>query len=235
MRGFAGKSVERFFTNTGEALNAAGKAHSQDPFEGMSSNHVPFPNIPAPRQPQVPFSPEDAWASANQTRNVGNASNVVVDPQVYKEVLRRVEMIDEHAGADVYMIANAIEEMCAKIFVVPETVSRILAITGQVKASLGRFRALTGDTEINMSRFMNAMSDIDHGNTGLLAISTQGAEQAMNRVAVSFNRQLDSMESTSNSYRSQSASLLGQAHVQEQRANSFWFGPPPQSPSRFTR
>jgi len=140
--------------------------------------------------------------------------------------LRRVDVADNQAGADLYMITNAIEEMCAMMFVVPETVPRILDVTSQLKSSLGQFRSLTEDTSTNMRRFSNAMSDIDMGNQGQMSISTAGAEQAMRRVSDSFNRQIDSMERTSNSYRGQSDNLMGQARVQEQRANSFWFSQP---------
>ena len=175
-RGFSGKIVEHFFSNTSAALDMANMAHSRDPFEGMASNRVPLPNMSTPRNISAPFTVEDAWSNAMHARRVGNCSNVVVDHQLYGDAVSRVDVIDDQAGADIYMIANAIEDMCARIFVVPETVKRILAVTDQLKGSLGQFRSLTEDANIDMRRFVGAISAVDHGSMKQLAISDSGSE-----------------------------------------------------------
>ena len=205
--GFIGKSAGKFFTNTGDALRQAGEAHDRDPFEGLTSNRVPFPSLPTARNQTIPFSPDEAWTGSTNARSVGDASNIVVDPDVYSHVMRRVETVDHQAGADIYMVATAIEEICTGIFVVPETVPRILAITSQLKNSLGQFRSLTENANIDIRGFVHAMAEIDHGNTGLLAVSRTRADDVIQRVSTTMNRQVDNMESTTGSYRSQAGNI----------------------------
>ena len=217
-RGFSGRSVERFFTNTGEALHAAGKAHDIDPFVGMTADLTTFPSLPNRSNRPVPFQPEDAWSGGNHARSVGDSSNIVVDPHVYNEVTQRVDRVDHQAGADLYAVAEAIEEMCAKIFIVPETVPHILAITRRLKGSLGRFRAYTEDSNINIRRFVNHIADADRGNTGIVAISTAEAERTINRVSSTANAQADNMERTASGYLSQASGLTGQPLSQAEQS-----------------
>jgi len=216
-RGFSGKSVARFFKNTCAALDEAGIAHNRNPFEGVATNLVPLPTVVATNNVSAPFTAEDAWSDRMQARRVGNESNIVVDQQLYENIINRVDAIDDQAGADIYMMANAIEDMCARIFVVPETVNRILAITSQLKSSLGQFRSLTEDTSIDMRRFVNAISAVDHGNTKQLSMSDTGSEQAIRRVTSSVDRQVTNMERTASRYRLQSDNIMNSAEMQMQQ------------------
>jgi len=219
-RGFVGKSAERFFAATENAFEKAGDAHEKKPFEGKKEGIVPLPRLPSVSNKDAPFEAADAWSGTAHARNAGNSSNIVVDPQVYDAILRRVDMTDHQVGADLYRVAAAIEEMCAKSFVVPETAARVLAVISQVKNSLGQFRALTEDAAISIRRFASAISDADLGNTGQVAVSEASAEQIISRVSSTLDRQTDSMERTANNYKTCSETLMNQAKREHQKADS---------------
>ena len=218
-RGFVGNSVKKFFENTEAALDRAGDAHNANPFEGRRSGVVPLPVLPATNNQTAPFSPEDAWSGGPHARNVGNSSNVVVDPDVYRHTLQRMDMVDYQAGADMYMISTEIEDMCSTIFVVPETGPRIAAIADQLKRSLGPLRSLTEEVAIDVRQFANEISNADHGNSQEVAISQAGSDQAIQRVSSSIDRQISSMERTSNIYQTRSQSLASQAQRERERAD----------------
>jgi len=207
-RGFAGKSVERFFSRTGDALKRAGDAHSRVPFEGRAEGLVPFPRFATPNNQPIPFAPEDAWSEASHGRGAGDSSNIVVDPDVYNDVMRRVDILDNQAGEDLHMVCTTIEDMCARIFIVPGTVPRILNVSEQLKNSLGQFRALTDDANISMRRYVDDVMDRDRGNTKQLALSKAGAEQAINRVSGTIDRQINSMERTAESYKNRASNMM---------------------------
>ena len=207
-RGFSGKSVARFFANTSEAIEAAGRAHSRVPLEGHTSSLIPLPPLPTPRNMTPPFTEEDAWRDSGHARSVGNSSNVVVDPDVYHDVLRRLDTVDYNAGADIYAGCNALDDMCANTFVMPETTARILNVTSQLKNSLRQFQELTAEIGVEMRRYTTAISDIDHGSDRPVAISRSGADQAIQRVSGAIDRQISDMERTAENYKRQSATIL---------------------------
>ena len=213
-RGFAGKSVERFFTNTEEALMRAGDAHSRKPFDGHTTGSVPLPPLPTPINQPAPFAADDAWKGAPHARNAGDSSNVVVEPDAYNTILQRMDVVDYQAGADMYAISNEIEEICSTIFVVPETGPRISGIADQFKKSLNQFRAATEEVIIDTRRFISTASDVDHGNTEELAISRAAADQAIGRVSSSIDRQISSMERTASAYKTRAEQLERQAETE---------------------
>jgi len=217
-RGFAGKSVKKFFANTEDALARAGEAHNKDPFAGHPLGKVPLPHLPEPRNQPAPFSQEEAFTGGPHARNIGDSSSVVSDPDVYTDVLRRMEMVDYQAGADIFMISNTIEEICSTIFIVPDTCERITALCGQLKKELGPFRSATEEVAIETRKFANAISDIDHGNMEELAMTRIGADQAINRVSSAIDRQVSSMERTAEIYESRASQLKVQAERERQRA-----------------
>ena len=219
-RGLVGKSAERFFNNTSEAIGRAGESHSKNPFEGMgASGSVPLPRLAPVNNRAAPFTAEDAWSEQSQARSRGDSSNIVVDPGTYGAVMRRMEIVDNQAGADIFRCCGAIEEMCTGMYVVPETVPRVLELVGRVKNSLGQFRSLTNETSMGAQRFVNTMSEIDHGNTSNIVVASASAEQAVRRVGDTMNRQAEGMGRTVDNYRSQAGNLRTQAQNQMNRAN----------------
>ena len=217
-RGFAGKSVKKFFANTEEALTRAGAAHSKDPFENTTSKLVPLPNLPEARNQPAPFTQEEAFTGSPHSRRVGNSTSVVVDPDVYNTVLQRMDTVDYQAGADMYMISNEIEELCATIFVVPDTVEQIATLCSQFKKELNQFRAVTEEVAISTRQYLSRVSEIDHGNTEELAFTSQGADQAIQRVSSAIERQVSSMERTVENYQSRASRLSDQAQRERARA-----------------
>ena len=283
-RGLVGKSAERFFNNTSEALGRAAEAHSRDPFEGMRGSYanagyvgqssasvvsvnsslantvavraisvndslanvrnvrdvsinksfinsgyvnvapanetsISLPRLPSVVNLPAPFKAEDAWSEVSQARNRGDSSNIVVDSHVYHSAMRRMDMIDNQAGADIHRCCNAIEEMCASMYIVPETVPRVMEIVSRVKGSLGQFRSLTAEIDMSANRFINAAAEIDHGNMSNIVVSRAPADQAIHRVADTMSRQADNMERTERGYRDQAVTLAEQARSRRNRAH----------------
>ena len=218
-RGFVGKSVKKFFTNTEEALDRAGNAHNRNPFDSHRTNHsVPLPNLPPINNQPVPFTPADAKSGGPHARGAGDSSNVVVDPDILDNIARRMEMIDRQATDDMCRVADEIEEMCSTIFVVPETAVRIRSLCDEFKRTMHQARYVTEDTAIDVRKFVNEVSSIDHGNPGEIAMSRSGADQAIQRVSSSMDRQISNMERTANNYKTQSQRLDSQAERERRRA-----------------
>lgn len=234
-RGFIGRTVESFFTETNQELTIAGQEHNQNPFEGdqnargasvsagdprrtppsetsdpsLSTNVNP-PRLPPVRNQRLPFQVESAL-TGGFSLGIGNSTNVVVDRDTYENVMRSVNTVDDRAGEDVYRTATAIEEMCANIYIVPRTVPRILEVTGRLKSSLGEFRSLTEDAIIQVRGFVNEVSEIDMGNTSLVVVSESAAENVVRTVSNSMERQAESMEDTERNFETQAVSLEQQA------------------------
>ncbi|MCL2611290.1 MAG: hypothetical protein FWE02_06405 [Defluviitaleaceae bacterium] len=216
-RGFTGKTVERFFCNTSEALSNAAKVHDRDPFEGRSAGLVPLPILPSVSNRKVPFEAADAWSDKHPT-NVGNSSNIVVDPSVGEPALIRVSSVDERAGQELYNICSMVEEMCRTIYIVPETNPRVINMCSEFKNSLGQFRTLTEEFNSCMRSFMNEAANIDMGNDGQIAKSERAAEQNISRVRTTMESQASNMERTATSYRNTAANLQQQAQREKQKA-----------------
>ena len=187
--GFAGESVQRFLASVNNEMEEAGREHSTNPMEGESSDVVTIPPAPNVSNQRMPFNAESG-TGGNHPTGIGNSSNIVVYQGVYEEVIRRVNLVDDQAGADIFMIANAIEEMCSRIFVVPETVPRILAITGRLKASLGQFRSLTEEANIVTRRYVNTVMEIDRGSrsSGSAAVGVNQVSRSSGGAAVGVNQ-----------------------------------------------
>ena len=103
----------------------------------------------------------DTAMSGQYNTYAGNSSNIVFDPDIYDEMLRRVQIIDEQAGEDLYRVAIQIEEMCETIYIIPETLPKFLSILNSVKDSLREFRSLTEEACIQTRKFVNAIDSID--------------------------------------------------------------------------
>ena len=224
-RGFTGKSAEKFFSNTSEALGNAGKAHVKKPFEGRSEGVVPLPRLPATNNRQAPFEAEDAW-SDNHRRNVGNSSNIVVEPYAGEPAPGRVNYLDTGAGEELYNVCNFVEEMCKTIYVVPETIQGVYNISEEFKGSLGEFRSHTEEINICIRNFMIEASQIDFGNNGLIAMEERAAEQNINRVSNTIDMQATSMDNTAMNYKMQAEGLRQKAQAERAAAGSLTGGLP---------
>jgi len=216
-RNFTGKIADRFHTNTSDALTRAGNVHNQNPFEGMRSGDVPFPQLPHAAN-QSPQSLMQASRSA-MAGNVGNSSNIVVDPNTFTQAIQRMDSIDDHVGAEVFGMLGQVEEMCATIFKVPSTVQRIRSLCDEVKRCLGPFRGATEEVAIDTRRFVNAISDIDHGNSGEIAISQVAVSQAVQMARTTIDRQVSNMQRTASTYNTRADRLELDAEREQRRAD----------------
>jgi len=219
-RGFAGKSVKKFFANTEEALDRASNAHNTNPFDRHRSNHsMPLPNLPPTHNQPAPFTAADAMSdSVSHARNVGDVTNIALDPGVVEDISYRMQRIDRQAADDMRRVADEVEAMCGTIFVVPETVERIRSLCDDFKRAMHYAGHVTDDAAMDVRKFVNEMCDIDHGNPEILAISRTGADQAIDRVSRSMDRQIQNMERTVDSYKNQSLRLSNQADRERRRA-----------------
>jgi len=216
------KTADRFFENTGEALTSASHIHNQNPFEGMRHDAAPPPQLPI-RSNQDPSLLTDTamGAGANTSmlaRNIGNSSNIVVDPTVLTQSIQRMDKIDEYVGSDAYSMLNDVNEVCTTIFQLPETVQEIKSVCDDVKHCLSPFRGVTDGITIATRRFVYEMSDIDHGNPNSIAMSQTGADQAIQMATTSVNRQSDNMERTASTYKNRADRLEQQAEREERMA-----------------
>jgi len=214
MRGFAGNSAEHFFNRTNEAVSRASESHKQEPLEDYSYSHIPPVRLPSTPNQRPPFPEGGGTAGAASVRHPtgkGNSSNIVMDPFVYEEIARRADMLDDQAGAGLYRIASAIEEMCRASFVMPEAVPQILAITDRVKGSLGQFRSLTEDANIQTRKFADEIMGIDgfsYGGGGhVVAVSEAPAETAVRNASTTMDRQAENMDRTAEAYKSRKENL----------------------------
>lgn len=195
--GFLGASANNFIRETHRAMLTAVNAHNRKPFEGFSAGNVPLPRIEPGVNQRFPFSADDGL-SGRHAVGIGNSSNVVVEQVTYEDSLRKVDMVDDQAGEEIYRAAMAIEEMCSSMYIVPETAPKIMAITNQIKNSLGRFRSLTEDVNIETRRFVNEIRHIDQGgDMFFLAMQDMMANDVVNRASGSMNQQAENMRNTS--------------------------------------
>ena len=219
-RGFVGKSVKKFFQNTEDALTQAGEAHNRNPFDNHRANHsVPLPNLPTTTNISSPFTPEQGLSGGSHAMGVGNSSNVVVDPDVLETAVQRMDRLDRQATDDMCNIANEIDEICSTIFVVPATVTHIARLTDEFKKHIMPGRYVTEDMVIDVRRFMDQTSNTDHGNMGVIAMSRPGADQAIQRVSSSIDRQISNMERTVGNYQTRSETIKTQAERERRRAD----------------
>jgi len=213
-RSLTSKTSDRFASNTEEALSRSGAVHKKDPFQGMPSGDVPFPNMPSTIN-QNPETLRNAISGGLISRNVGNSSNIVVDPVVFNDSIRRMNSMDNHIGAEVHGLLREVEEMCATIFHVPAVARQIKNFCDEVTRHLGRFQDTTDSISIETKRFVGEMAQIDHGNTGQIAISQMAVSQAIQQANSAINRQTDNMQRTVQNYNRQVERLNGETEREE--------------------
>jgi hypothetical protein len=207
INGFTGMSLERFLRNTNEAMELAHAGHSRDPFAGVAPGEVSLPQLSTPINKRPPFGTESAFGGRHRT-GVGSSANIVVDQSVYDNVLRMADDADGQAGEDIYRIAEAIENMCSSIYVVPETVPKVLAITSQIKSSLSQFRSMTENVCIQTRRFVNEIRHIDRAHSSFLfVLNRSSANDTISSVSDAMKQQSGNMKNTSQELQSKSKSL----------------------------
>jgi len=216
MPNLVGNIAEKFRAKTEAALTRAGAAHLRDPFERGNFGDVPTPNLRTPTNVQMNLH---MISQTPMARNMGTSANVVINPNIYNQAVRRMDAIDELVGAEIHAALCQIEEMCSTIFQVPETIERIRNVCSEVKRCLGPFRAVTDGIAIDTRKYVHAMSDVDHGNTGQIAISQLGADNAVQAASNALDRQANNMERTSASYKSTSDRLERDAEREQRRAD----------------
>lgn len=158
--GFAGLAAERFFEAVNNALTEASNDHNHDPFANDRWDEEPPPQMPQVINQNLPFQVEDAMTESHRV-GVGNESNIVVNQNTYNDVLRRIDVVDNQAGSDIFNILNNIERMCDNTFIVPETKNQITAITRDMKRYMSRFRSVTDEAITRTRGFVNEIIEID--------------------------------------------------------------------------
>jgi len=195
-----------------------------DPFEGSmikERQHVPFPQIARPNNHRHPFAPENAFGGRHSL-GVGNSSNIVVDAGLHEEISRKLDMVDDDAGADIHKTSMLIEEMCSSMYVVPETSPRVRAIADRVKSALGEFRSITEDANIDTRKFVNEMGNIDQSDHMFtIVLEERSVNEVINNVHIAMGQQANNMKTTMNGYWSAAQGLRQQANAARHQAQSF--------------
>lgn len=182
---------------------------------------VPLPILGRPVNCRHPFPPENALGG-RYSLGVGNSSNIVVDAGLYEDTLRKLNMVDDESGEDIYKTSVVIDEMCSNIYVVPKTGPRVKAITDRVKNSLGEYRSLTEKVSIETRKFVNEIGRIDQAdNMFTFALEERSAHEVVNRVNTVMHQQADNMKNTVNGYRSAEQGLRDKANEARRQAQSF--------------
>ncbi|MCL2362837.1 MAG: hypothetical protein FWC73_13615, partial [Defluviitaleaceae bacterium] len=108
MPNLIGNIADRFNERTEAALTRAGMVHSQDPFARVVVRDVQPPNLPAPVNQTLNMPTGSGSLSA---RNVGNSSNIALEPDVYNQAMKRMVSIDDFVGEEVFTMLGEIEEI----------------------------------------------------------------------------------------------------------------------------
>ena len=182
---------------------------------------VPFPQLSRPTNCRHPFSPENAFGDRHLL-GVGNSSNIVVDSVMYEDTVRKLDMVDDQAGEEIYRASVTIDEMCSSMYVVPETGPRVRAIADRVKSCLGEFRALTENTNIQTRRFVNEIRHIDQADDMFtFVLEERAANEVVRQVNTSMNQQADNMRNTVSGFRTAANGLRDKANEARSRAEFF--------------
>jgi len=216
MSNLVGNIPKRFKERTEAALSRAGTAHNSNPFERVNTGSVPPPNLRTPLNQTMTLHMISETPTA---RNMGTSANIVIDPEAFNQATKRMDSIDEFVGQEVYTTLCEVEEMCETIFQIPETIARIKDICSEVKRCLGPFRGVTDGVVIDTRKYVSAMSDVDHGNAGLIALSQVGVNNAVQVATTTINRQAHNMEQTSLSYKTNADRLEREAEREQLRAD----------------
>ena len=157
--GFIGNAAKNYLTSVSGALSKAHAVHSKDPHGGGGRG---VPALPPRNNVNAQNSPESAMSGGYPLR-VGNQSNIVVDEDIYIEIMQKIRITDSGIAEEIHSIATGIEEMCNTIYIVPATLPKYLAIVGNVKSSLGEFQSLAGQAGMKAHEFSGKIASIDGG------------------------------------------------------------------------
>ena len=212
IHGFSARMLERYLEATNAAMDRAHEAHTKNPLEDMSFEGQMRPPRLSPRiNERHPFQADRALGG-RYTVGVGNSTNIVVKEDVYRDVLKILNTVDEQVGEELYKTSLAIKELCANFYIVPDTTPNVVRISEQVENSLGKFRSLTEDVSIQVRKFVNEIRDIDQAEDGFnFVLSEQSAYDVTNRVSSSIKRQIENMERTSEEFKDRAEWLRNQA------------------------
>jgi len=211
------QTSDRFNERTNTALARSGTVHSQNPFARVFTGSVPPPNLPTPTN--LTLNMRESAIRPN-ARNIGNSSDIVMDPEVFTQAVNRMDTVVDFVGAESYAMINGMEEICTTIFQIPETVSRIQNVCDTLKRCLSSIRGVTEAVATDTRQFISDMADIDRGNTRLIAVSQSGASNTIQSARSTITRQASNMERTSTTYKSRAARLEQEAEREERRAAS---------------
>lgn len=158
--GFIGNSSKKYLTSVSEALSDAHAVHSKDPYNGASGGDTPPPPLPSRSNQNAEYSPDTALSGGYST-GVGNETNVVLDQDMYEDILLRIRKTDSNIAERLHDIILEIEEMCETIYIVPSTLPKYLRIVDKVKASLSEFQSLSEQVENQSRSFVNEIVSVD--------------------------------------------------------------------------
>jgi len=218
--GFAGRSAERFFETSNEAVLNASISHTQDPFRRLTERLVPFPELPQLPNQRFPFSVQSTRGGSHSV-GVGRSTNLVVDPAIYGGALQRASQVDDQTGADLFRAVTMIEEMCESIFVVPETITRMTALSDEVKSCLRQFRPVAEEINVKARRYVDAIMEADRvgspAQASVVAASESGTEQALRGVSGAMDQQSSNMDRTNVYFSAQAVRLAERAERERAR------------------
>jgi len=202
-QGMPASTTQSMYANSAQGTHGASRGGSG----------VNIPTFPEPTNHKLPFSPEDADPFNDRHKTgVGNRSNIVVEQSVYEECMKKLEMVDDKAGEEIYKLCCTVEEMCKTIYIVPETIPRVMAITSRVKNSMPKFRELTEEVRLQVKKHVEEIGYIDQAPDGFkVIVSDEGVDYVLGSTKDAVGKQIQSMEDTAKSYAQAAESLLNQA------------------------
>jgi hypothetical protein len=157
--GFVGKACKAYIEAVSEALSAAGDEHSKDPFSACNSDVVPLPSLPIRNNQKPPYELDNASNGGHAT-GVGNQTNIVVDRDLYNEILNKISADDTNTANELYKVISRIEQICASNYNLPKTLPNYQSVLDSVKNSLEEFRSLTIEVKNNIDSFVEEIINI---------------------------------------------------------------------------
>jgi len=155
--GFMGNAAKNYLTSVSNALSDAHTVHNQNPHGASGGGSPAPPPLPARNNHYVKDSPDSAM-SGGYPLGIGNQSNVVVNEEMYAEILQKSRMMDSGIAEEIYNIAAQIEEMCKTVYIVPATLPKFLAIVEKMKSSLDEFQSLVERPGMKAYEFMEEIA-----------------------------------------------------------------------------
>lgn len=158
--GFIGNACSKYLNVVENAMTESRNDHNKNPFADLPKSDTPPPQLKDKQNFFIKHEPESSLTGGYST-NYGNENNIVLDREVYSEIIYMLKKTDTQTVEDLHNIVTQIEQMCETIYIVPSVLPKLLEIVKNIKESLSEYRDLGESTEQIADDFCNEIVSID--------------------------------------------------------------------------